>query len=50
MGSKVQAELGNAAEESLTSLGHIAPGPLHCPWTRLPHHGRPKVYFLLPAL
>ena len=52
MGSKVQAELGNAAGVSLTRPGHIAPPPphpglRHCPWTRPPcHHDHPQVHFL----
>lgn len=56
MGSKVQAELGNAAGVSLTRPGHIVPPPpaprlRHCPWTRPPHHhGHPKVHFLFAPL
>lgn len=48
MGSEVQPELGKAAGESLTRPGHRAPRSRHCPGTRLPHRGSPRVTFLFP--
>lgn len=46
MGSKVQAELGNAAEESLT----IAPCLQHCPGLGFPIMAVPECVFFSPLL